>query len=162
MPKAAKLLSINRSEEERMNVEWISDRPPTENEVRVGETTMATLRNGIVVSWSGPTLRAEWARPGEFSPIAWLPRPEPYTPPTPTYRCPMSGCNGSMEPAFRPISHDPQRYWCPECGMRTATRYGKNAEEKALADVQKLCKQEPVENLVKYSCCDGYIDRRQG
>ena len=65
-------------------VDWITDRPPTKEEVGENARTMVTLLDGYVFAWTGCSIRRWWGRT-ETPPIAWLPRPAPYTPPEPEW-----------------------------------------------------------------------------
>ena len=66
-----------------MNEEWITDRPPTEEEVGRGEVALVSGRDRIIRGCDGYGLRACWKGDGSAAPIAWLPRPAPYAPPEP-------------------------------------------------------------------------------
>ena len=60
--------------------EWITARPPTEEEVGDHEWCLVTCRGGIVLKWRAANARDCWQGPGPDDPIAWMPMPAPYQP----------------------------------------------------------------------------------
>ena len=62
------------------NNNWITDRPPTEDEVPDDARTICTLRNGMMPFCRGLLIRNYWKGNGSTDPIAWMMPPEPFVP----------------------------------------------------------------------------------
>ena len=65
------------------NEEWITARPPTEEEVINGNWCIVTTHSGRAVPRDGSYVRDCWNNVRPTDPIAWMPMPAPYQPPPP-------------------------------------------------------------------------------
>lgn len=65
--------------------EWITDRPPTEDEVADGSDCWVTRYSGEVSICDGKWVRTYWQQQEKHDPRCWMPvtKPEPYQPPKP-------------------------------------------------------------------------------
>ena len=61
------------------NNNWISDRPPTVDEVPDDTFAIIASRGGKLQCWAGDVIRKYWKGEELIDPIAWMP-PEPFVP----------------------------------------------------------------------------------
>ena len=57
--------------------EWITARPPTDEEVGGLEECIVTTRNRRVIVYTGDFVRYSWDHVAPHDPVAWMPMPAP-------------------------------------------------------------------------------------